>query len=311
MNFHRMSCSLGLCLAWSLCYPAKSFVSHAFTGRVGVLTTPVLTMKTDNRVGAGEFAASRMEPIEMLRRSHAASGLIYCGETHGAGQLTLANNVVTTAAHVLFDERGALRSENCDFAIETDGKWSHSPLKMSSIVTGAVTPYAVKTIRDWAVVELEAPLPGVEPYELAQRFAVNDAVDFVARGHSNWRDIHDMSFESCNIRAQTSGGANGVREFAFDCSTGDGSSGGAVLLARERRQLAAILVGWRSLRPSKLSSYSPKHYNFVISVEGDFRRAIERAAGKRETISPTKNAGAVAEDNDPHIFAARRSTTHH
>ena len=63
----------------------------------------------------------------MLRRSHAASGLIYCGETHGAGQLTLANNVVTTAAHVLFDERGALRSENCDFAIETDGKWSHSP----------------------------------------------------------------------------------------------------------------------------------------------------------------------------------------
>ena len=226
MNFRIiMSCFLGLCVAGSLCNPANAFVFHPLTSPAGVLATPVMMMKTDNRVGAGEFAAARMEPVETLRRSHAASGLIKCGGAYGAGQLTLSDNVVTTAAHVLFDERGALRAKSCDFAIEADGKWRHAPLRMSSIVTGAVKPYAVKTVRDWAVVKLQAPLSGVEPYELAQRFAVNDAVDFVARGHSNWRNIHDMSFEGCSLRAQTSGGADGVKEFAFDCSTGDGSSG--------------------------------------------------------------------------------------
>jgi hypothetical protein len=277
--------------------------------RAGIAATPVLMMKTDNRVGASEFAASRMQPIETLRRSHAASGLIKCGETHGAGQLTLSNNVITTAAHVLFDKRGALRAESCDFAIEANGKWVHSPLEMSSIVTGAATPYAVKAVRDWAVVKLKDSLSGVEPYELAEQFAVNEAVEFVARGHSNWRSFYDMSFEGCSLRAQTSGGADGVREFAFDCSTGDGSSGGAVLLGGQRRQLAAILVGWRSLRPTKLSSYSPTHYNFVVSVEGDFRRAVERAAGKREPSSPTNDTDAVAEDKENDIIPARRSTT--
>jgi hypothetical protein len=88
-----------------------------------------------------------------------------------------------------------------------------------------------------------------------------------------------------------------------------------VLLAREHRQLAAILVGWRSLRPTKLSSYSPNHYNFVISVEGNFRRAIEGAAGKRETAPPTNNTDTVAENKETHkssdIFSARRSATHH
>ena len=90
MNFRIiMSCSLGLCLAWSQCSPANSLVFDAFPGRAGVLTTPVLMMKTDNRVGAGEFAASRVEPIEMLRRSHAASGLIKCGETLWSGSTHL------------------------------------------------------------------------------------------------------------------------------------------------------------------------------------------------------------------------------
>ena len=65
-----------------------------------------------------EFAAEQKLSAAELRTRFAGSGLVECGEAHGAGQLTLTNDLITTAAHVFFDERGAPRAKTCFFSIE-------------------------------------------------------------------------------------------------------------------------------------------------------------------------------------------------
>ena len=66
--------------------------------------------------------ADRGGDLQVVKREHAASGLITCGDAHGAGQLTEASDVVTTAAHVLFDEEGNPRAASCFFSVVLDGK---------------------------------------------------------------------------------------------------------------------------------------------------------------------------------------------
>jgi hypothetical protein len=89
-----------------------------------------------------------------------------------------------------------------------------------------------------------------------------------------------MSMESCRLHDQLSVGQEGTREFAFDCETGDGASGGAVLMGEDQMQLGAILVGWRSNKPYRAVPFSATHYNFAVSIEGAFRAAVLDAAKK-------------------------------
>lgn len=240
--------------------------------------TQVLALGNDKRKGAEDYAVSHRLEVGQLKRAHAASGLVECGDSHGAGQLTLSNNVITTAAHVFFDEQGARRSKKCDFVAEVDGKEKRVPIDVTSIVAGAARPYGTKAVNDWAVAKLAHSLPEIAPYDLAAGLDVNEAVEFVARGHSDWGNGELMSFEDCRLRALTDQAKGGSREFAFDCNTGDGASGGAVLLGDDHRRLGAILVGWRSDDPGKTGSFSSTHYNFVVSIEGAFRRALAKAA---------------------------------
>jgi hypothetical protein len=250
-------------------------------GGGGLRSTPVVVFGNNGRRRAEDYAITHKVELEVLKRDHAASGLIQCGHAHGAGQLTLSSDVVTTAAHVFFDEQGARRAKSCDFIVEIDGKEKRVPVDMKSIVAGAVRPYAAKPLNDWAVAKLRHPLQEISPYTLAVDLALNDMVEFVARGHTNWVDKSLMSFEECRLRAQTNQIEDGPREFAFDCETGDGASGGAVLLGDDRRQLGAILVGWRSDDPTTTRPFSSRNYNFVVSIEGAFRRALSDAAKTR------------------------------
>jgi hypothetical protein len=240
--------------------------------------TKVLVLGNDNRRALEDYAAAHRLEIEQLKRAHAASGLVECGDSHGAGQLTLSNHVITTAAHVFFDEHGARRAKQCEFVAEVDGKERRIPIDGASIVAGAVRPYATKAVHDWAVARLSHSIPEIAPYDLAPGLVVNEAVEFVARGHSDWGNGRLMSFEDCRLRALTDRTSGGSREFSFDCNTGDGASGGAVLLGDDHRKLGAILVGWRSDDPMKTGVFSTTHYNFVVSIEGAFRRALDRAA---------------------------------
>ena len=283
--------------------PASATFLHdsGVRASAGVVAIPVLVMGSDKRLAAEEYAAKTKTEVEQLKRVHAASGLVECGDAHGAGQLTLTNDVITTAAHVFYDEDGQRRGKTCHFVVELDGKQKRVPIDMASIVSGTARPYATKTVRDWAVAKLVNPLNEITPYDLAPDLKVNEAVEFVARGHSDWGDGSRMSFEECRLRAQTAQAKNGSREFAFDCNTGDGASGGAVLLGDDRRRLGAILVGWRSDNPTQPKPFSSAHYNFVVSVEGQFRRALAKVA--HTNIGGNSVAGDTPR-HEPNLLAA-------
>ncbi len=297
---------LGAAVAAGFSAAAQAHMIQDVRGLLGPVATPVLVMGTDNRIGLDEFAAAHAMQKAAIQNARAASGLVECGDAHGAGQLTLKDNVLTTAAHVLFDERGFQRARTCDFVAQVDGAWTRMPLDMSSITVGSSRPYAAKAVNDWAVVRLMRPLKGVQPYELASKVDLNEEVEFVSRGHSNWRDKHDLSFENCHLRNVTGEASDGRREFAFDCNTGDGASGGGVFIGR---QLSAILVGWRSNDPMKNSPFSPRHYNFVVAIEGAFRQAVLRAA-EMPVEPPVEIAKTAPDKSGESVKTSSRSAAH-
>ena len=243
-------------------------------------TVPVVVFGKNSRRSVEDFAAEHKLDAAELRTRFAGSGLIECGEAHGAGQLTLANDLVTTAAHVFFDEKGAPRAKTCFFSIETRGKELRVPINFGSIIAGSTNPYAVAAVHDWAVARLTHPIEGITPYILADVTRSNTPVEFVARGHIDWGEGRRLSMEKCLLHDQLSAGAEGTREFSFDCETGDGASGGALVMGTHKPAIGAILVGWRSNKPFRSAPFSRFHYNFVVTIEGAFRRAVVAAASK-------------------------------
>ena len=223
----------------------------------------------------------KLDPVD-ITRGHLASGLIQCGNAHGAGQLTLTDDVITTAAHVFFDENGAPRARACSFDVTIDGHDNQVEIDLSSIVAGSRNPYDADIAHDWAVARLTRPMSGIKPYGLAPLADIreNQPMTFIARGHIDWGDAKKLSMQDCVLHKEISKGEEGTREFSFDCDTGDGASGGAVMLDGDYSRVGAILVGWRSNQPFKAVPFSASHYNFAVTMEGAFRQAVFKAAGK-------------------------------
>ena len=259
------------------CSPLASTLSSDRLPQIAASLIPVVAFGKNSRRTPETFAADhKIDPVE-LRHSHAASGLIVCGDAHGAGQLTLSANVVTTAAHVFFDENGIPRAPSCTFEMTTDGKVTNVPIDLNSIVAGSTNPYAVEPAHDWAVARLTRRVDGVQPYGLAANIHANLPVTFIARGHIDWGDAKKLSFEECVMHDQLAMAREGTREFSFDCETGDGASGGALMVDKERREIGGILVGWRSNRPFSAVPFSRTPLQF----RGDARRRLPQRGGRR------------------------------
>jgi|GEM_PF-882647 len=243
--------------------------------------TPVVVFGKNSRLTVEEFAAQNKLDPKILHRTYAASGLIECGNLHGAGQLTLTDQIVTTAAHVFFDEKGVPTAKSCVFVLDADtNKPVIVPIDLSSIVAGSTDPYAVAEVHDWAVARLTRPVDGVQPYDIADAPSVDLPVEFVSRGHIDWGEGRRLSMEKCHLHDQLAAGKEGTREFSFDCDTGDGASGGAVLAQTDKPAITAVLVGWTSNKPFRAAPFSPTHYNFVVTMEGAFRQAVQNMANK-------------------------------
>jgi Trypsin-like peptidase domain len=241
---------------------------------------PVVAFGKNSRRTVEEFAAEQKLNAAELRTRFAGSGLVECGDAHGAGQLTLANDIITTAAHVFFDEKGVPRAKTCFFTLDNHGKEMRVPIDLASIVAGSTNPYAIAAVHDWAVARLAHPVDGITPFSLADSEGPNTPVEFVARGHIDWGDGRRLSMEKCSLHDQLSVGAEGTREFSFDCETGDGASGGALVMSPDKAVIGAILVGWRSNKPFHSAPFSKFHYNFAVTIEGAFKKAVIAAASK-------------------------------
>jgi hypothetical protein len=263
---------LGLFRAFTLLGPTALLL--------GASPVAAVVFTTDGRQSVEDFAKAEKLDAAQLHRTYAASGLIQCGLAHGAGQLTLTDDVVTTAAHVFFDEKGQRRAKSCDFVVTQNGHEVAVPVNLESIVAGSTDPYAVAAVHDWAVARLAHPISDVVPYGLADTEKAEEPVEFVARGHIDWGQARRLSMERCHLHDQIEAGQEGTREFAFDCNTGDGASGGAVMVGDGPPRLGAVLVGWRSNKPFRAAPFSMTHYNFAVTVEGAFKKAVLAAANK-------------------------------
>jgi hypothetical protein len=104
---------------------------------------PVVVFGADQRATAENFALTHHIEADALRRQYAATGIVRCGAAHGSGQLTVADDVVTTAAHVLYDRNGKLRgdAEHCHFVVEADGKEISTEIDVQSAIVGSTDPY--------------------------------------------------------------------------------------------------------------------------------------------------------------------------
>jgi len=258
--------------------PASPATTQPAAGPLAL--TPVVVFGRDARREPQAFAAEHDLTANDVVRSHNASGLIQCGNAHGAGQLTLTDDVVTTAAHVFYDENGVPRARMCSFDLTVNGAEVHVPINVATVVAGSTNPYDAAESHDWAVARLSHAVSGVRPYGIAADIHANEPVTFIARGHIDWGEAKKLSMQSCVMHDQLADGEEGTREFSFDCDTGDGASGGALMFDRGMSQVGAILVGWRSNHPFKAMPFSHTHYNFAVTLEGAFRQAVFAAAGK-------------------------------
>jgi hypothetical protein len=116
----------------------------------------------------------------------------------------------------------------------------------------------------------------VTPYGLASSGASLGSVLLSAAGNGG---ADRLGIERCRARFLPGAASGGIREIAIACSTGPGASGGALLDAG--RRVVAIYVGYRSTNPEQTLAFSARHYNFAISVDGPFRRALLTAAAGR------------------------------
>jgi hypothetical protein len=241
--------------AYAVAPPGQSEMARPFV--------PAVRMEKDRRIAPDEFARHNGgDPREQL----GASGLVRCGAATGTGQLTIRNDVITTAAHVLIDQFGKHRI-GCVFEPTMAGG-APVPIDFNSIRTGSTTPLSERATRDWAVARLGAPVKGVTPYSIGTVTTAPAAIILCGGGN---RAHAAMGAEICSMRRVIGAADDGIREIAIDCSAGPGSSGAALIA---QNKVVGIYVGYRSVDPHKAQAYSDQHYNFAITVDGRFRQTL-------------------------------------
>ena len=278
--------ALGLCLFVGGLSKGAGFEAEPLTSPP--LATPVVVFGADARATIENFAIQRRLDPTALRRRYAGTGIVRCGASHGSGQLTVADDVITTAAHVFYDRNGALRgdSAHCRFIIDTGGQEISTAIEVKSLIVGSTNPYNEDAVNDWAVAKLARPVREAEPYPLApeNRESAQTPVLYVARGAIDWQAGQKASMQDCRLRDDLVNGAEGTREFSFDCAAGVGGSGSG-LFDRDGGGLMAVFVGFRSIDPDKPLPFSAEHYNFAVTVEGAFRRAVELQSALEATAA--------------------------
>src|SRR5690606_14615348 len=217
------------------------------------MLVPVVRIGPESRLTFSQYAAENGFSAGKLEQRYAATGLLRCNGSVGTAQLTAARDVITTAAHVLFDRSGRPRT-GCTFRVKGPGGWKSYAVDPTSVRCGSTTPYSHPGSHDWAVARLPKPVKGVTPYRLG---GAGTSVRLVAGMHDDWPG--GRSIEACRIRARRPVGG-GIDEIHFDCSAGNGASGSAIL-AGNSDTLVGIFVGYRSTNPRARAPYSEHHYN--------------------------------------------------
>jgi hypothetical protein len=223
----------------------------------------------DGRVGVRAAAATLAVSEAAISVRYAATGVVECGGMRGIGQITGRGDVVTSAAHVFFDESGRSRAESgrCLFRAASGEEIVLTP---DAARCGSSRPYEASGRHDWAVARLAHPLDGVRPYRLGGTPRVGQEITVVGyeRGAPSW--------DFCRVRDVLAGAGGGV-EIRTDCVGLDGLSGAAYLTREARPALLGVHVGFRSRHPDTAGAYGEDHHTFGAAIGGAFGQAVTAA----------------------------------
>lgn len=251
----------------------------------GNLPSSAIIIDQDDRLSRDDYARANGLAAAAVTARFGATGLVRCGSAVGTGQLVGANNVLVTAAHVLFAPGGEPRGRGaaCTFEITAAGKRLKIPVDVDKVVCGAREPYSQPAVKDWAVAPLASPVKGVRPYMPVVMGVPGDIV-LAAAARSGGEEYY--SLQSCHARQVTARAPSGLREVAIDCDA-EGGVSGAALLSPDGGFLG-VYVGFRSAHPGKVGPFSMSHYNFGLSAEGALRAAIDEVSGHSRTASASR-----------------------
>jgi len=258
-----------------------------------------VTISSDARLTLPEFAAKTGQDPDLFEKRYAATGMIVCSGVYSTAQLTIRNDVVTTAAHAFFDADGSPRGSlsECTFNVMVEGKQKAIGLDVSSLRVGSRNPYAVAPVHDWAVIRLAEAVPSAQPYAIGNPGPVGMPIVLLANRHRGW--VHDglKAIEPCAIRIERRVDAKSAREIAIDCSAGEGASGSAIMSPGAATTMVGIYVGWRSTHPDRPGPFSSTHMNFGVAIEGPFKLALSAMTAEpilEATRAPKEHASATS-----------------
>jgi len=251
----------------------------------------------EDRKREAAFAEANGLPLELVRKAAEVTGIIDCGGGQATAQVTGAQHVLSTAAHIFMNtdtcERyGPELTNNCSFFT------SHNPSKKYKIVPdsirlGGCNPGISGAIDDWAVVRLQSPVENVEPLRLPPPRTNADAeIVMIAAVSSNFEGgaLGLPTLEVCSVRLRYPS-ANVA--LATDCDSGPGTSGSAQLnygtrglaAALEKKEIGAINVAQTALADGTIvegNDYDDHGtFNISVPVWGRFRDALIEAVASQ------------------------------
>jgi hypothetical protein len=231
----------------------------------------------------------------------AATAQIKCpGGRDTSAQVTLKDNLITTAAHA-FTDRDTCKQVNdpktCSFVIRIAGKTLVYPIA-DRVAQGFQCPTLPRPRDDWAVVRLKYSVAGVEPYLIdenkARNLAIGDRVvtvshsmDFNRTYAKDGAMILPKHYGTCAV-AKLYG--RPVPYFmSAPCGCSEGCSGGSLLTDEPRPALLGVVSSNAETdeqrnkeintgKPVKVPYGELTGTTYFVPFTGDFLRAVKKAA---------------------------------
>ena len=250
-----------------------TFHSRTIDARAGLSNFHrVVVIGKDNRQTLTEYAKAKHILLLDINRKFSPTGLFSCEGQWATGQLTGANNIVTTASHVFHDKncKKYQSVKHCFFKPVNSKR--RCSVDLSSLIFGCDPDFIDK---DWAVAKLDRPVENTNFYDVPLPYIVipeHQPITQVSYLHKNFKQKgnYPPTAQDCMVRAEQRA------TYLHDCDTGGGSSGSAQLIGNT---LVGINVG-ECVCDDNRSEFSEKYWNIGVPLRGEFLSSIKKLLGE-------------------------------
>jgi len=273
------------------------------------------------------YEGSPRSRVDSMSRDDAkkfdATGTLFCKGTEGSAQLTVSNNLITTASHMLYHRKKGTNSceqrakaTDCTFQVFSHGRIRSIPVT-EMVGKGWTCPNGADPADDWLVFKLAESVDDVQPYQInyskIKSMRENENVMTVAHSIDIFGKAKHYGF--CKIGHLENPGF--IPHFLIaPCGCAEGCSGGSLLSADSDHNLLGIVVAGKEsdkeLRQA-LQSGHPNRYHFraqgddqdrgelYVAITNDFLKAIEKGSGLNlagEATKPENSPPIPSADSD-------------